>query len=87
MIIIAIIQLVFLIAIAPLVSGVIAKIKNNLRMRQGPGVLQPYCNLAKLFAKDEVVSLQASWIFKVAPFVVIASSVMGCLVVPFFLAQ
>ncbi|MDP2653048.1 MAG: NADH-quinone oxidoreductase subunit H [Candidatus Omnitrophota bacterium] len=71
---IVICQVVLLAAFAPLVSGVIAKVKNDLRMRRGPGVFQPYHNLAKFFSKQEVVSEHASWIFRRAPLIVLASS-------------
>ena len=73
-------------AIAPLISGVITKIKNNLRFRRGPGVFQPYYNLVKLFAKEEVISETASWIFRVAPFIVIASVVTAAFLVPAFIS-
>lgn len=63
------------ITLSPFLSGLITKIKNDLRMRQGQSVFQPYYNLAKLFSKGEVVSGTASWIFKGAPFIVLASSV------------
>ena len=59
---------------APFLSGLIARIKNDLRMRRGPSVWQPYFNLAKLFNKDEVVSGTASWVFRMAPVIVLASS-------------
>ena len=62
------------IIIAPLLGGLITKIKNDLRMRQGQSILQPYYNLAKYFNKGEVVSGTASWIFRMAPFVVFASA-------------
>ena len=80
-------QTLFLVLFAPLVSGIIKKIKNNLRMRIGAGVLQPYYNLAKLFAKEEVVSYNASWIFRVTPFIVLASSISALLLVPAFVSR
>ncbi|MDP3790879.1 MAG: NADH-quinone oxidoreductase subunit H [Candidatus Omnitrophota bacterium] len=61
---------------APLVSGVISKLKNNFRMRKGPSVLQPYYNVRKLFSKDEVISKHASWIFYAAPAIVFISSIL-----------
>ncbi|MGE5307532.1 MAG: respiratory chain complex I subunit 1 family protein [Deltaproteobacteria bacterium] len=75
-------QIAAVIMLSPLVSGVITKIKNDLRMRKGQGILQPYYNLAKLMGKDEVVSETASWIFKAAPFVIMASSLAGLFLVP-----
>jgi len=78
-------QLLLFIALAPFFSGLITKIKNNFRMRKGPGVLQPYHNLAKLFSKGETVSETSSWIFKTAPFVVMASSLTAALLIPVFI--
>ena len=79
-------QLVFFIAVSPFLSGLVAKIKNNIRMRKGQSVLQPYYNLGKLFSKGEVVSETASWIFKAAPFVVISSSLASALLIPVFIS-
>lgn len=78
------VQTAALIALSPLISGVIRKIKNNIRMRRGASVFQPYYNLAKLFAKEEVISDKTSWIFKIAPFVVLASSICALSLVPVF---
>ena len=75
-------QAIFFIAIAPLVSGVIRKLKNNLRMRKGPGVFQPYYNLAKLFTKDEVIPENASWIFRAAPIILFSASVCALFFLP-----
>ena len=80
------IQILLLIAVSPLVSGIIRKIKNNIRMRKGASVFQPYYNLAKLFGKEEVVSDTTSWIFRAAPFVILASSVCALSLVPVFAA-
>lgn len=80
----SILQVIVFIALAPLVSGVISKIKNNLRFRRGQSIFQPYYNLKKFFSKEEVVSEHASWIFKAAPFVVFASTVTASFIVPAF---
>ena len=81
-ILIIIIQVLVLAMIAPLISGIIRKLKNNIRMRKGPGIFQPYYNLRKLFSKSEVISEKSSWIFRAAPFIVLASSVCALLFVP-----
>lgn len=70
-----VLRLLILILLAPLVSGLIAKVKNNLRLRQGQGIFQPYQNLWKLFGKEEIIPENSSWIFRVTPFVVLAASV------------
>ena len=77
-------QLVFFIILSPLLSGLISKIKNNLRMRRGQSILQPYYNLIKLFSKGQVVSQTTSWIFGITPVVVIASALAGSLLAPVF---
>jgi formate hydrogenlyase subunit 4 len=77
-------ETLFLIIISPLISGVITKIKNNLRMRKGAGVFQPYHNLIKLFYKEEVISLNTSWIFRITPFIVLGSVILAALIVPVF---
>lgn len=66
---------ILFISFAPLVSGIIRKIKNSLRMRKGPSIFQPYYNVWKLFSKNEVISGNASWIFYAAPVIVLASSI------------
>jgi len=80
-----ILQIILFILIAPLLSGLITVIKNYLRMRKGQSILQPYYNLVKLFYKDEVISETASWIFRVAPFIVFSSALVASMLVPVFI--
>ncbi|OGS60068.1 MAG: hypothetical protein A3J79_04635 [Elusimicrobia bacterium RIFOXYB2_FULL_62_6] len=75
-------QVLFAAAFAPLVSGVIRKIKNSVRMRTGAPVLQPYYNLFKLLGKEEVRSVHSSWILAAAPYVVFASTVAAVFFTP-----
>ena len=79
------IQLIFFIFVAPFLSGLITKIKNAFRMRKGQSVFWPYYNLIKLFSKGMVVSETASWIFRVTPFIVMASTLTVALLVPVFI--
>lgn len=80
------VQVFFLLIFAPLVSGFIRKVKNNLRMRKGPSVLQPYYNFVKLLSKEQVISKQTSWIFAATPVIVLASSICACFLLPVFRA-
>lgn len=80
-----ILQMSVLIITAPLLSGIIRKLKNNMRLRTGPGILQPYYNIAKLFSKDEVISVDTSWLFRVAPYAAVSSSAAALAFVPAFL--
>ncbi|MDD4953938.1 MAG: NADH-quinone oxidoreductase subunit H, partial [Candidatus Omnitrophica bacterium] len=78
------VQVALLFLAAPLVSGFIRKIKNNLRMRRGAGIFQPYYNFIKLFSKAQVVSKNTSWVFTVTPAIVLASSLCACFLIPVF---
>lgn len=78
-------QLVFFIVAAPFLSGFITKLKNNLRLRKGQSVFQPYYNLIKLYSKGEVISVTASWIFRVTPFIVFSSALTASLLIPVFI--
>lgn len=77
-----VIQLLLLLALAPLVVGIIRRVKAHLQCRQGASVVQPYADLAKLFRKEPVISTTASWIFPAAPYVIFSSTVVAGLLVP-----
>ncbi len=57
-------------ALAPLFVGTIRKMKAYFQNRVGASILQPYRDLWKLFHKDEVISGDASWVFRFAPFLI-----------------
>ena len=61
--------------LAPGLVGLIRWMKARLQNRRGAPVWQPYWELAKLFQKEVVVSRNASWLFRAAPFIVFASTV------------
>jgi len=69
-----VLRFILIILFAPLVSGFITRLKNNLRLRRGPSIFQPYYNLAKYFRKDEVVSQETSWIFRITPYLVFTAT-------------
>jgi formate hydrogenlyase subunit 4 len=73
--------------LAPALVGFIRWTKARLQNRRGAPLWQPYFELRKLFAKEVVVSNNASWVFRAAPFVVFASTVMATALVPFFAAS
>lgn len=74
-------QLILIIALSPLITGIIAKVKNNLRMRKGPGIFQPYYNIFKLLNKEIILPENSSWIFKAAPYAVLASSAAAAAII------
>ena len=68
--------------LAPGLVGLIRWMKARLQNRRGAPVWQPYLELRKLFRKEVVVSNNASWLFRVTPFVVFASVVAVTFLVP-----
>jgi formate hydrogenlyase subunit 4 len=64
---IQLLQVVTIAAAAPAVSGVISRVEARLQGRRGPRVLQPYFDLAKLFRKEALAPVGASWVFLAAP--------------------
>jgi len=68
--------------LAPGLIGAIRWMKARLQNRRGSPVWQPYLELRKLFAKEVVVSSNASWLFHAAPFIVFGSTVTVTLLVP-----
>ncbi|GAB4536569.1 MAG: NADH-quinone oxidoreductase subunit H [Thermodesulfovibrionia bacterium] len=75
-------QFLIIIIFSPLVNGVIKKLKANMQGRRGPGIMQPYYDLIRLFKKEMVVSNVTSWVFRVAPYVVFSSALAASMIVP-----
>jgi formate hydrogenlyase subunit 4 len=75
-------QVVFTVALAPGVVGLIRWVKARLQSRLGPPPWQPYLELRKLFHKEAVVSRNASWLFRFAPYAVAASTLAIVFLVP-----
>ena len=71
-------------AAAPLVTGVVRKIKARLQSRRGPPVLQPYRDLSRLLRKEVVLAEDASWLFRVTPYLVFATTWVAAALVPTF---
>ena len=80
------VQLVLVLILAPLLSGVTRKIKSRLLRRRGPSVIQPYRDLLKLIRKETVIADNASWLFRTAPYVIFATTWLAAALVPTFAA-
>src|SRR5512140_1487670 len=80
-------QLLLLLLLAPLLSGLIKTWKAKLQNRRGPPVGQLYFDLAKFLRKDMVVSEHASWIFSATPYVLLLTALLAGLMVPMITAQ
>jgi formate hydrogenlyase subunit 4 len=67
---------------APLLVGALRTLKARLAGRRGPRPWQPYADLRKLLAKETVVSTTTSWVFRVTPYVMVATVLAIALIVP-----
>src|SRR5574337_53939 len=81
-ILIEVIQLFMVGLGAPLLVGLVRRVKARLQGRRGAGVLQPYADLRKLLAKEAVVSEITSWIFRFTPYLLAATMLLSALLVP-----
>ena len=80
--VLAALQLVLLVALAPGLSGAIKRAKAWLQGRQGPPVTQPYFDVLKLLRKDSVVSEHSTAITRAAPMVYAAAFMAAALLAP-----
>ncbi len=77
-------QLLLVLAIAPLLTGYVRKVKARMLRRRGPDVIQPYRDLLKLLRKEVVLADNASWLFRAAPYVIFATTWVAAALVPTF---
>lgn len=76
------VQLTVMVCIAPLLNGIIKKVKALSQKRKGAPVFQLYYDIFKLIKKDTVVSETSSWIFKWAPYITFTSVICASLFIP-----
>jgi formate hydrogenlyase subunit 4 len=62
-------QVAAVLALAPLLQGIILQFEERVQRAQGPGIFQPYRDLRKLFQKQIVVPDTTSWLFWLVPIV------------------
>lgn len=70
--------------LAPLLTGFVRKVKARLLRRRGPPLLQPYRDLIRLMRKDVVLADNASWLFRVIPYLMFAGTWVAASLVPTF---
>jgi formate hydrogenlyase subunit 4/hydrogenase-4 membrane subunit HyfE len=79
---IQILQVVSILVLAPLVSGIIARVEAIVQQRQGPRILQPYYDILKLLRKETVLPAPAGPLFRAAPYVSFAAYATVPLLIP-----
>jgi formate hydrogenlyase subunit 4 len=83
----ALVQLILLLAVAPLLSGFIKKLKARLQTRRGPSIFQPYRDLYKLLRKGMVIPNTASWLFTATPYFVFLTAILAGMMIPMVSAE
>jgi formate hydrogenlyase subunit 4 len=81
-VILEIAQALLALLLAPGLVGCVRWVKARLQNRRGAPPWQPYYELKKLFGKEVIVSTNASWLFRFAPYLVFASTVAVTLFIP-----
>jgi len=74
------------VALAPLLVGLIRKVKARLNRRRGAPIIQPYRDLMRLMRKEVVLAENASWLFRSVPYMVFAATWVAAALVPTFAA-
>jgi formate hydrogenlyase subunit 4 len=77
-------QMLLVLLVAPLLTGLVRKLKARLLRRQGPPLIQPYLDLMRLMRKDVVLAPNASWLFRVIPYLTFAATWVAASLVPTF---
>ena len=77
-------QMFLVLALSPLLTGLVRKVKARLVRRQGPPLIQSYRDLARLMRKDAVLAENASWLFRVIPYLIFAGIWVAASLVPTF---
>jgi formate hydrogenlyase subunit 4 len=77
-------QMLIVLLMAPLLTGLVRKLKARMLRRQGPPVIQPYRDLARLMRKEVVLADNASWLFRVIPYLIFAATWVAASLVPTF---
>jgi formate hydrogenlyase subunit 4 len=77
-------QMLLVLLLSPLLTGFVRKVKARLLRRQGPPLLQPYRDLIRLMRKEVVLARNASWLFRVIPYIIFAGTWVAAALVPTF---
>jgi formate hydrogenlyase subunit 4 len=68
--------------LAPVLTGWVNQCRAWLQNKSGPGILQPYRTLRKLFAKDVVLAHNASPLFRAMPYALFGCMCLAAAIIP-----
>jgi formate hydrogenlyase subunit 4 len=81
-ILIQLLQAAVVVLLAPLFTGWVNQCRAWLQNRSGPGLLQPYRVLRKLFHKDAVIAHRASVLFRATPYIRFGTLALAAAIIP-----
>ncbi len=84
MFLLAVLQALLLLLLAPLFSGLSRMIRARMQSRRGPGLLQDYRDIAKLMKRQNILPDNAGVVSKVMPYVLISSVLVVAMSLPLF---
>ena len=82
-----VVHAMLLLGLPPLLLGIIGRVKAFAGGRSGPPLLQPYRDLIRLLRKGAVYSRSTTWVFRMAPIIVLSSTVVAGCVLPLAAAR
>jgi formate hydrogenlyase subunit 4 len=77
-----VLQIFFVLVFAPLYASVLSRLKEIVQSKRGPSIFQSYRDIWKLFQKDEIVSEETTWIFRVTPYLVFVMPIFVTMLIP-----
>ena len=83
MLILKLLNMIIGLAAAPLLFGIINRVKAKFAGRKGQPLLQLYFDIWKLLHKGAVYSKSTSWIFRIGPIVGLSVVLIGLMIIPF----
>ncbi len=80
--ILQLLQIATVLLCAPMLRGVIDRLKAIVQSKRGPSIWQPYRDLGKLLRKGSVVSEHATWVYHVAPVFTFITPLVVAMLIP-----
>ncbi|HET6382630.1 MAG TPA: NADH-quinone oxidoreductase subunit H [Armatimonadota bacterium] len=74
----------YVLLVAPFIAGCIARWEARLQSKRGPSIWQPYYDLMKLFRKEQVITPDASWIFRFCPYLGFVAPIAVATLIPVY---
>lgn len=78
----AVVQAIALLLFTPLFTGISRQIRAKMHSRQGPGIMQDYRDIFKLFKRQSVAPRDSGAIFRVMPYVLLSSMLLLAMALP-----